>query len=269
MERASLGTTMPNLNQGIVEDLPIPLPPHAEQRRIAAILDQADTLRDKRRQVITYFGNVVEATFLDVFGDDMARANASLGELAVVSSGITKGRRTSEPTQVVPYLAVANVQASHLNLDVVKQIDATDNEIKRYALADGDVLLTEGGDPDKLGRGTVWRNQLPLCIHQNHIFRVRIQPGTDLDSDYLSAYIASLPARSYFLRAAKQTTGIASINMSQLKALPVFVPSRRRQETYLQRTRAANSLKDKALIAATVLDQLFASLQSRSFSGQL
>jgi type I restriction enzyme S subunit len=267
--RGARGVGIHHLGRDALARWPVPLPPLHEQRRIAAILDQADALRVKRRQVLTYFHTVLEAIFVDVFGDELAKANTSLGEIALVSSGLTKGRRTSEPTQLVPYLAVVNVQAGHLNLEAVKHIEATDSEIKRYALSDGDLLLTEGGDPDKLGRGTVWRNELPLCLHQNHIFRVRTHPGVDLDSDYLSAYMASRPARSYFLRAAKQTTGIASINMTQLKALPVLVPSTRRQQEYLGRVRAATSPTKKALLSAIVLDQLFDSLQSRAYSGQL
>jgi type I restriction enzyme S subunit len=147
-----------------------------------------------------------------------------LADIATVTSGITKGRRTSEPTEPIPYLAVSNVQAGHLRLDVVKEIDATSAEIDRYALEDGDLVLTEGGDPDKLGRGTIWRSELPRCLHQNHIFRVRTLSRHVLP-EYLAAFTSSAQARSYFLRSAKQTTGIASINMTQLKALPVALPS--------------------------------------------
>ncbi len=99
-----------------------------------------------------------------------AHRRVPLAEIADVSSGITKGRRTTASTRAVPYLAVANVQAGHLALDNVKTIDATDAEVQRYALQPGDLVLTEGGDPDKLGRGTLWRGEIAECIHQNHIF---------------------------------------------------------------------------------------------------
>lgn len=249
-------------------NLPISLPPLDEQHRIAAILERADELRTKRRKVLAEFDNFADAAFQSTFGDALNHASASLGELTQITSGITKGRKVSAPTKPVPYLAVANVQAGHLQLDHVKSIDATDVEIERYALAKGDLVLTEGGDPDKLGRGTVWRNELPLCLHQNHIFRVRIT-NNSIVPDYLAAYLSSQPAKSYFLRAAKQTTGIASINMTQLRATPVHVPTASAQAAYLSRIRSAETLRRQVEVDAIRLDELFASLQSRAFSGDL
>lgn len=168
----------------------------------------------------------------------------------------------------MPYLAVVNVQSGHLNLDIVKEIEATAAEVERYSLREGDLLLTEGGDPDKLGRGTLWRDELPVCLHQNHIFRVRVTTDQVLPG-YLSAFTAGRSARSYFLRAAKQTTGIASINSTQLKALPVPVPPLREQQLFIERAAAAE--KQRALVeqALAADNELFASLQARAFRGEL
>ena len=203
-----------------------------------------------------------------MFGDSRA-ADVPLCDVADVASGITKGRRTAEPTLQVPYLAVANVQAGKLELDTVKGIASTRSEIERYRLRSGDLVLTEGGDPDKLGRGTVWRDELPLCIHQNHIFRVRIRDDVRVLPDYLAGFMASRGARSYFLRCAKQTTGIASINATQLRALPVRVPPIAEQRTYLARTEAV--ARQRAVVACSQAraDGLFGSLQSRAFRGEL
>jgi type I restriction enzyme S subunit len=253
---------------GFLEALELPLLPVPEQRRIAAILDQADALRAKRRQVLAHLDALTQSIFHDMFGESPVATN-SLAALADVSSGLTKGRRTSELTTPVPYLAVSNVQAGHLKLDAVKLIDATDAETARYALHYGDLVLTEGGDPDKLGRGTVWRSELPLCLHQNHIFRVRVREREALQPEYLASFMASPSAREYFLRAAKQTTGIASINMTQLKALPVYVPTREAQAAYVTRLEATRRqiLATQRALAAD--DELFASLQSRAFRGEL
>lgn len=249
-----------------LENLEIPLPTVAEQRRIAAILDHADALRAKRREVLTHLDSLPQSILHDMFGDaDLPRH--PLDSIATASSGITKGRRTAEKTSPVPYLAVANVQAGFLSLDAVKQIEATASEITRYALADGDIVLTEGGDPDKLGRGTVWRSELPVCLHQNHVFRVRCWP--QVEPDYLAAYIGSRTARSYFLRAAKQTTGIASINMTQLRALPVAVPTLDQQRSYLKAVASATAQRLLTHRALREQDELIASLQYRAFRGEL
>lgn len=250
-------------------NLQIPtLPGLNEQRRIATILDHTDNLRTKRRAVRNCLNQLAKSLFETAFGAALRDANATLDELADVSSGITKGRRTSEPTRPIPYLAVANVQSGHLDLTRVKEIDVTETEIKRYALQGGDLVLTEGGDPDKLGRGTVWRNELPLCLHQNHIFRVRVTTD-QLEPDYLSAYLASKPAKAYFLRAAKQTTGIASINMKQLRNTPIYLPPLAEQHEYLHRVREVAVLQSCAESHATELGELFASLESSAYSGRL
>jgi type I restriction enzyme, S subunit len=180
LERFSQGVGVPTLNRNLVHGEPIRVPPLSEQRRIAFILDKADALRTKRRAALANIDRLLQSIFQEMFGDPVNNplgwpSDMQLGEFADIVSGVTKGRKLNgKRTREVPYLAVANVQDMRLNLGVVKTIEATDDEIARYALQNGDLLLTEGGDPDKLGRGTLWREELPECIHQNHVFRVRL-----------------------------------------------------------------------------------------------
>jgi type I restriction enzyme S subunit len=105
----------------------------------------------------------------------------------------------------------------------MRTISVLRNEVDRYLLRRGDVLMTEGGDFDKLGRGAVWDGSVDPCLHQNHIFRVRCNPSRLLP-EYLAAYSGSVMGRRYFVNSSKQTTNLASINKSQLSAFPVPVP---------------------------------------------
>src|SRR5262249_51233767 len=104
-------------------------------------------------------------------------ARAELGELCNITGGVTKGqkRRASNTPRKVPYLRVANVQRGYLDLSEIKEIEATEAEIQAMRLQRGDVLLIEGGNREHLGRGWIWEDQLPECIHQNHIFRARLR----------------------------------------------------------------------------------------------
>jgi type I restriction enzyme S subunit len=121
-----------------------------------------------------------------------------LGKVGEIVSGITLGRKLrSERTRRVPYLRVANVKDGHLDLSDVYEIDATEEEINALCLRVGDLLLTEGGDADKLGRGTLWRGELPLCIHQNHIFRVRFDQER-FSPEFIAGQIASPYGKAYF-----------------------------------------------------------------------
>ncbi|SEE39336.1 type I restriction enzyme, S subunit [Rhizobiales bacterium GAS191] len=257
-----------------LEELALPLPPLHEQRRIAAILDQADDLRCKRREALTRVDKLSHSYFVELFGDPLVNPlhwphSTSLGEVAEIVSGVTKGRKLNgAPTRSVPYLAVANVQARALRLDNVKWIDATENEISRYRLLRDDLLLTEGGDPDKLGRGTLWGGEINECIHQNHVFRVRLT-SPDLSPVFLNWLVGSERGKRYFLSAAKQTTGIASINMKQLRDFPLLIPPLKLQRAFAVRVADVDKLKAQHRAHLAKLDALFASLQHRAFRGDL
>jgi type I restriction enzyme S subunit len=120
------------------------------------------------------------------------------------------------------------VQRGHLDLENIKQIEATEEEICGLQLMPGDVLLNEGGDRDKLGRGWIWEGQIPECIHQNHVFRVRLNPALAIPK-FVSHY-ANHFGQGYFFEEGKQTTNLASINMNKLRALPVPLPPVGEQE---------------------------------------
>ncbi|QHY97654.1 Type-1 restriction enzyme EcoKI specificity protein [Streptomyces sp. S4.7] len=152
-----------------------------------------------------------------------------LSDLAAVAGGVTLGREVPESASVeLPYLRVANVQDGYIDTGDVKTVRVLESEVERFSLRKGDVLLTEGGDFDKLGRGAVWDGRLDPCLYQNHIFRVRCNLS-DLLPEYLSLFLASPEGRTYFLSIAKQTTNLATINSSQLKAMPVPLPSTNEQ----------------------------------------
>lgn len=255
-------------------NLRLPVPSLEELRRIAAILDQAETLRTQRRAALAHLDSLTQSLFLEMFGDPVANdrgwpESLTLGEVADIASGVTKGRNLEgKVTRELPYLAVANVQDKSLRLSGIKCIDATEDEIQRYRLKKNDLLLTEGGDPDKLGRGTLWNDELPECIHQNHIFRVRLTTEL-LTPLFLNWIVGSPRGKKYFLRSAKQTTGIASINMTQLKGFPLLVPPLGLQQIFATRIQAIEALKATHRAALAELDALFASLQQRAFSGEL
>ena len=148
---------------------------------------------------------------------------AALAEIAAIKGGITVDSKRSDPSaRCVPYLRVANVQRGYLDLAEMKSIDAPATDIDALRLMSGDVLFNEGGDRDKLGRGWIWEGQLPECIHQNHVFRAR--PHSAEISSKLISWWGNSFGKSYFQREGKQTTNLASINMTKLSTLPIPIP---------------------------------------------
>ncbi len=146
-----------------------------------------------------------------------------LVDVAEVRTGLAKGKKDITDPIRRPYLRVANVQDGHLDLREIKHIAVAAKEVERYTLHAGDILLTEGGDADKLGRGTLWRDEVPACLHQNHIFVVRVHRD-QLLPEYLVWLTASPHGREYFRRCSKQSTNLASINSHQLKGYPLVLP---------------------------------------------
>ncbi|MDP3847982.1 MAG: restriction endonuclease subunit S [Pseudomonas sp.] len=267
------GVGLKHITKAKLESVQIPLPPLPEQRRIAAILDKADALRTKRREAIAKLDQLLQSVFLEMFGDPVTNSKGSpetdfLGDVADICSGITKGRRTTEKTRETPYLAVANVQDRHLKLGSVKTICATDAEIERYRLAVNDLLLTEGGDPDKLGRGALWDGSIRECIHQNHVFRVRITSPL-INPVFLNWLVGSARGKRYFLSVSKQTTGIASINMTQLKKFPLLAPPIALQTQFALAVSKIEVHKRELEKARDSAEQLFQALQQQAFTGTL
>ena len=135
-------------------------------------------------------------------------------------------------------------------------------------LQDGDILLTEGGDYDKLGRGTIWRGQIQPCLHQNHIFVVRTNSSLLL-AEFFS-YLASSPyEKRYFLACAKQTTNLASINSTQLKEFPVLVPSLEEQKKIAEILSAWDDAIAKTEKLITAKQKLKTSLMQKLLTGKL
>ena len=84
-------------------------------------------------------------------------------------------------------------------------------------------MYTEGGDRDKLGRGTVWRDEIPDCVHQNHVFKARIDQERAVP-EYVAYWSMSTQARNYFYQKGKQSVNLASINKTVLSALTIPLP---------------------------------------------
>lgn len=144
--------------------------------------------------------------------------------IASLTGGLAKSanRKTVASRRLVPYLRVANVQRGYLDLKEIKEIEATEAEVKDLQLEQDDVLFNEGGDRDKLGRGWLWDCQIPEAIHQNHVFRARAD-RRQVHPLFLS-YCGNSYGAAWFWHHGKQTTNLASISLKVLRAFPISLP---------------------------------------------
>lgn len=150
---------------------------------------------------------------------------SKIGRFIKIRSGITLGKTYPQGTELIemPYLRVANVKAEGFALDDVAKIKVTPEEAEKYALKSGELLMTEGGDRDKLGRGTIWHEEISPCLHQNHVFAVTCDENWLL-TEYLAYLTASPVGREYFDLTAKKTTNLASTNSNTIMQFKVPIP---------------------------------------------
>ena len=270
LERGFKGAGLKHTNKGYIGDIDIgDIPSFERQEKIIGIFDTLQSIIDLRKSEIERLDNLIKARFVEMFGDMYLNSKgwpeAKLESMADVVSGITKGRKTkAEDLTEVPYMAVSNVKDGYIDWTTVKTIEATQQEIEQYRLLADDVLMTEGGDPDKVGRGAIIKEPLENCIHQNHIFRVRLDESMILP-EFFAEYLQHQRSKRYFLGCAKQTTGIASINMTQLRALPVLMPPLSKQEEFVLFKAQVNKSKVAVQKALDETQLLFDSLMQEYF----
>jgi restriction endonuclease S subunit len=284
------GGAQPNISQTVLRAFELPIPPLPEQRAIAAVLrtvqgakEACERVLDATRQLkqsllhhLFTYGLVpfpqadqVELRQTD-FGDVPASwAARLLSDCAHVQTGVAKGRDW-EASDVVelPYLRVANVQDGRLDLTEMKTIQLRQREVDRFLLQPGDVVLTEGGDFDKLGRGFIWQGQVSPCVHQNHIFAVRANRAKLLP-EYLAFLAQSSYGKAYFLSVAHKTTNLACINTTKLKALPVLLPPLHEQREIAQQLAAVDAKLAALESRRAALAALFNSLLHHLMTARL
>lgn len=273
--RFARGATIKGITRQVVADLVVPIPPLEEQRRIAAILDQAETLRTQRRAALALQGSLTQSLFLDMFGagDSHEWPIASIGEIVDEENGaIRTGPFGSQllhsefVDEGVAVLGIDNAVNNEFRWGERRYITHTKyEELKRYTVRPGDVLITIMGT---CGRCAVVPEDIPLAINTKHLCCISVD-RRQIVPDYLHAYFLRHPtARKYLEQTAKGAI-MSGLNMGIIKAMPIPLPPLPLQQTFATRIAAIEALKTTHRRALAALDALFASLQQRAFAGQL
>jgi type I restriction enzyme S subunit len=288
--------SMVKVSQGHILAWKLILPPHDEQRAIAAFLDREtaridalvakkelliELLQEKRTALINRAvtkgldPNVpMKDSGVEWLGEIPAHWEVKpLKAISALQTGLTLGKKFDGRSLVArPYLRVANVQDGYLDLDDIADVELPGYDLVRYELRTGDVLMTEGGDFDKLGRGHVWEGQVAGCLHQNHIFAVRPRRHV-LNPYFLAHAMSSGYGRAYFTATSKQSTNLASTNSTKLGNLPVPLPGLAEQHGIVlsigQDTKRADALIAKVRDAIERLKELRTALISAAVTGKI
>ena len=268
LERFAQGAGVPTLNRNLIHGEPVRVPPLPEQRRIAAILDQADTLRTQRRAALAQLESLTQSLFIDMFGDpEVNEKRLPVCPLSSLCNRVTDGTHQSPSweTSGIPFLFISNIVNGQLTFDTHKYISLeTYVELtKRCPIEIGDILYTTVGS---YGNAAVVATNERFAF-QRHIAHIKPE-AKKVDPLFLTAMIQSVGVRRQVDKVAK---GVAqkTVNLADLKNLQVFAPSLPLQQTFATRVQAIEALKAQHRAALTEQDALFAALQQRAFAGTL
>ena len=246
------GASRQGLGQRDLGEIQVPLPPLPEQQRIATYLDascaaidaavaakrsQLDTLDALRKSIIqrAVTRGIAADAALEPTGNVWLEQVphgwklVALKRIAEIRGGLTLGKQYEGELVERPYLRVGNVQDGHLDLADVSVIELPASVAAGVELRPNDVLMTEGGDLDKLGRGHLWRGEIAGCLHQNHIFAVRCF-SHKLKPMFLAYATAAQYGRDYFEATGKKTTNLANTNATKVGQFPIPLPPLAEQE---------------------------------------
>ncbi|MBI2863398.1 MAG: restriction endonuclease subunit S [Chloroflexi bacterium] len=291
---SSSGGGQPNLNAEKVRDHKLPCPDMDSQHTIVDYLDREAArvdalilakerllglLAEKRRGLITHAvtrgldpGVPLRDSGIPWLGEIPVHWNLTrLKFVAEVRGGLALGQsyRAAEVVEY-PYLRVANVQDGRMDLAEVATVRVPKTEAESCLLQVGDVLMTEGGDADKLGRGCIWTGEIAPCLHQNHVFAVRPKL---VGSDWLNAWTCADIAKAFFESRAKRSTNLASISATNIGELPIVIPPVSEQSVIVARITEESDRLD-LLRAATersiaLLKERRAALITAAVTGQI
>jgi type I restriction enzyme, S subunit len=275
LDRAANKSSQAGVYLGKLGDVKIPLPPLPEQRRIAAILDQADALRAKRREALAQLDSLTQSIFSEMFGESLLSLKRTpLGDL-VEEFRYDTSEKSGDGG--FPALRIPNVANGHLNLSELKTVPVEAAEFRRLQLKSGDLLFVRtNGNPDNVGRCAVFEPSLveesgfnaAEFIYASYLIRARLKART-VSPVVLQQYLHVGEGR-YALRAVcKTSAGQYNINTEGLGAIPIPSFPSALQQTFATRIQAVEALKATHRAALAELDALFASLQHRAFSGGL
>ncbi len=172
----------------------------------------------------------------------------------------------------MPYLRVANVQAGSLDLSQMKEIGVTDEDRQRASLKTGDLLIVEGnGSIDQIGRCALWNGEIAECVHQNHIIKARFSDSRL--PQWCFTWLLSPHGRAEIEQVAASTSGLHTLSISKVEALPIPIPPPAEAVEILRRVSDALSATADtlAMLDAEAADaaRLKQSILKAAFEGRL
>jgi type I restriction enzyme S subunit len=266
---AGAGATREAITKAQIEQFRIPLPPPVEQRRIAAILDQADALRGKRKHSLDLLDSLTQSIFLEMFGNPESNPKRwKRGRIFDLLEGTQYG--TSEKAGEngkYPILRMGNLTTDgRMDFESLKYIDLDDKDLDRYTVRRGDILFNRTNSADLVGKTAVFDRDERFAF-AGYLVRARVKSG--VSPHYVASYLNSRHGKATLRGMAKSIVGMANINAKEMQSIPILIPDVQTQHAYSDALASIEASRIVSRRHMQLIDSSFSCLQSRAFSGQL
>ena len=266
----STGANLPRLSPNALANFQIPLPPLEEQKRIASILDQADSLRRSRAAALEKLNGLGQAIFYEMFGDPAINqrgwVQGTIGDLLDEVKYGTSSKANTDGCGL-PILRMGNVTYDgRIDLADLKHIELNEAEFQKYTTQKGDILFNRTNSKDLVGKTAVVHQTEPMAI-AGYLVRARV--GINGNPEYISAYLNSPHGKAVLKGMCKNIVGMANINANEFQTIKIALPPVKTQNEFADRIAMVERQRLPYLKSHSELDTLFASLQHRAFRGEL
>ncbi len=260
------GSTRAKLTKSKASEVPVPLPPLPEQRRIASILDQADALRAKRRRALGHLDDLSESVFVDMFGNTASNSRMFpellFSEIGALDRGVSRARPRNDPELLGgahPLIQTGDIASSGGYIQAYWQSYSDKGLAQSKIWPVGTLAITIAANIAKTGILT-----FDACFPDSV---VGFTPDRRLvDVEYVRFWLRSLQS---VLERQATSSAQKNINLAVLRALHVPVPDLYTQNLFNERLAKINLLRETHMSSLLRLDELFASIQRRAFKGEM
>jgi type I restriction enzyme S subunit len=266
LNKNTTGATIPHVHKDYLENFEIPLLPIPEQKRIAAILDKAYAISQKRKQIIKFADELLRSIFLDMFGNPVTNPKGlPLGIIRELVSEVKYGtsKKASSDQKQFPIIRMNNITYSgEMNFTDLKYIDLDDKEQENYIARKGDILFNRTNSKELVGKTAVYEKETPMAI-AGYLIRVRVNEKAN--PYYISAYLNSKHGKETLMGMCKNIIGMANINAQEFQDIKILIPPVALQDHYAQIVQKVKQRIKRQLEIAELDTNLFKSLCQRAF----
>lgn len=268
LENGFKGAGLKHISKKYLENIKIPLPSIEVQKKIVEVLDKAQEIIDLRKRQIEIIDELIESLFYQMFGDPMMNSKGwnkmSFSEFSESRLGKMLDRKQINGMNLKKYLGNANVQWFHFNLENLNKMDFNEDEVIKFSLREGDILICEGGE---IGRCAIWKNELEDCYFQKALHRVRVNKNI-IYPEYLQ-YVMWFYSKCGGFKDYSSMATIAHLTGIKLKKMIVPVPPIDLQKEFADKLKRIQRKKELMQQSLFQMENNFKSLIQKAFNGDL